>query len=454
MKQHREDISASANAVNNHSGRSEKCPPIENIPAEIMCKIFQDTVPTTLTGLRDMAHLPPWTLLPVCKLWHDICLSCGFLWSRIHIDYTSPAVEFPNFFSLPHHTAVSDTFSSLTHASLINEAVRFLTLLLERSGNVDIYVTIDARPDFDYAQPFFRVLYPHLRRCISLTAPRHIVLHTPFSHCERLSHITIDYASGPSGRRVWKSPGSHPDTPALQAQEQEHIDIITSRPQHSVYAVTLQDPRLYIPPNAFLLLERITKLVLDVANTSERIGEILPQLGSIVHLDLAERISTSSAIDQPYVSPSQESNNSVELLSLKYLALRGLPVICLVLGSIVAPNLGDLTYCGPIEREGGVLLHFLSSMSSGSMRALVLRTDAGPSTIIRHFTGTHSEIWTCLDNIDIDALDGDSIEDITPMLSLLEHTQYECGVFQSLTSLTLGGKRLEMTALESSRSSN
>ncbi|TFK97836.1 hypothetical protein BDV98DRAFT_596343 [Pterulicium gracile] len=60
--------------------------PLRRIPPEILREIFQTFIPVSLLGLRDMTHAPPWTLLRVCRHWHDVCLMFGSLWSRITIE--------------------------------------------------------------------------------------------------------------------------------------------------------------------------------------------------------------------------------------------------------------------------------------------------------------------------------------------------------------------------------
>lgn len=79
------------------------------------------------------------------------------------------------------------------HTSRCDE---LLEIQLQRFQDASLSITIEARPKIDYAQPFLRILLPHLRRAVFLKAPYHILASLPLSKglLERLTHIMIDYS--------------------------------------------------------------------------------------------------------------------------------------------------------------------------------------------------------------------------------------------------------------------
>lgn len=52
-------------------------------------------MPWTFVGLRDMTNTALWTLLRVCKHWHDVCLADASLWTRINIETTTNVLYGP-----------------------------------------------------------------------------------------------------------------------------------------------------------------------------------------------------------------------------------------------------------------------------------------------------------------------------------------------------------------------
>ncbi|TFK97184.1 hypothetical protein BDV98DRAFT_514270, partial [Pterulicium gracile] len=81
----RKELCSARERLQYHQGLSSS---LRRIPPEVLCKIFLQTVPLLPAGILGMTLAPPWSLLTVCRRWHDVCLDYGVLWGRIHLDCT------------------------------------------------------------------------------------------------------------------------------------------------------------------------------------------------------------------------------------------------------------------------------------------------------------------------------------------------------------------------------
>lgn len=210
---------------------------LRRIPPQVLREIFLQSITTGSTGIPDALLSPPWTLLYVCKLWNQICLDYPALWANIYIDRPYSIPEFPNFAPYQEgqmYTTDGPHTLRMVSGRGISQAVRFLEMQLERSKDAGLHVVVAQRPAYDYTQPFWRILLPHMHRCSSLKAPRHVVSHTPLDHCARLKSLVID--CGYIAERP-KNPFDHPQTIELFDQERDFIHAITSLPHFRSYAV-------------------------------------------------------------------------------------------------------------------------------------------------------------------------------------------------------------------------
>lgn len=451
----RQQLSSAQERVQYHQNLSS---PLRRIPSEVLFKIFLETVPLLPAGPLGMTLASPWTLVPVCKRWHDVCLDYGALWGRIHLDRTFLSPEHPNFSNdEPFVQSWSLNAAPKVPTHTIMEAIRLLELQLSRSRDTDLFVTIQARPEFDYAQPYLRILLPHLRRCVSLTAPRHVIAHTPLGHCERLRHLEINHVS------LSKHP-DHPaaqgETPQLLAQEEEGMQVVTSLPKLVTYTAFISFEHVHDAHRsvALHLPERLTSIVLEAGGggAGQILKPILFRLQSLVHIQVEDPVSyhTDDHVVREEDDPVQvilAHGTRAELPSLKSVSVRGPHVVSFILGNIIAPNLLELTNSGAVDKQD-VLLDFLT-ISGCSLRKLDLRTRSR-SEVVVELLQSKPDLWAALETLRIQFVkeliydrrrgNGSGASELPQengmaVIELLNRWSTSPDIFPSLTSIALAG---------------
>lgn len=384
--------------------------PLRRIPPDTLRDIFSYAIPYTVAGIRDTTLFAPWTLLRVCKHWRNVGLMYGSLWSDIHIDVDDDQgvlPERPSFHAngpLPHPmddilwASIDGPYSASRAADTVSREAELLELKLQRSQSADLTVTISPRMRQNYAQPFLRIILPHLHRCIYLSAPFHIIGHAPFaSRLQSLKHVVVDYTCA-EYTLVHPSVTPPINIATTQKEEAETMASLGSLNLSTFSAILSSyraNPVLYQPR----LLTSLT--IFNVRPRGIHIAsDLLPQLESIRELQLfgsAERPTplNAGANDVTPTEP-QQILPRVVLGQLTSLKVAGKVLVSQVLSSITAPSLSILDCPGFVEPQ--VLDEFLE-VSTCRIRALGVDLQHDIDSLPGPFRATHS--WEHLENLRI-----------------------------------------------------
>lgn len=78
----------------------------------------------------------------------------------------------------------------------IARAAELVEIQLQRSRDVDLFITIQSLSANAHAQPFLRIILPHLHRAAYIRAPYHVLANTPLSKpLDRLTHLIVDHCT-------------------------------------------------------------------------------------------------------------------------------------------------------------------------------------------------------------------------------------------------------------------
>ncbi|TFK96906.1 hypothetical protein BDV98DRAFT_297340 [Pterulicium gracile] len=432
---------------------------LRRIPSDVLRDIFARTIPLLHVSLRNVCLDGPWPLLRVCKHWHNICLAYGSLWNRISIDTSlSHPLERPLPAAEGGHPLIHER-PLYMRPTIPNDVqartIELLELKISRSRDAGLYITIQARPPTDYAQPFLRTIWPHMHRCVYIKAPRHVLANTPLPRpCERLRQIDVDYSTGPgrfhSGPTTVHLPfptETPHDIESFQAflvgnQEPPTINIS----YHDVDRYSQMHPPFIPIPQSFAA-NRVTKINLVVSNMRPS-DTFLPNLSLFANLVELSMIDRSPGQHTPGLLSQNTAGDTPRAIMprLTQLAVSGTRLTQLTIDRIVAPSLIALSYVGPMEVGFDSLRDFIS-VSSCDLVRFFLTTNASDQDIAGFFQSI-AHAWRTVEVVGIrhDTFDRDFTEvknECAATIDLLtrprDNAASSADIFPCLSFLELAG---------------
>lgn len=384
--------------------------PLRRIPPELLRGIFAAAAPSILLGLRDMTLAAPWTLLRVCRHWHDVCLMYGSLWSSINIEagliVEGFGPELPASVNEPlqyvHQIPDGNEGAILARkfpsSSLKPRACELLELQLRRSRNADLSIFIQAAHRQDYAQPFLRTLMPHMHRCVQISAPVHILAGTPFpSGFDRLTRAWVDTVTSPAAD-LW--PLDADETQALQNTEQTEMMLAlpTLREISILHTFTRERPYRWHRP------ELLVNLSLLLPNLYEHNCGLAEELYH--YLSLCVNLTELTLSDHPGGLP--EDSNAVAAVSRTLLPkVRKLDVRSWqatndldLLRRLELPQLRSLFLVVPGTLRLKAVVELLAQ-SSTKLQHLRLHADSFPWEGIKQLFLDEAHLWVALAELHI-----------------------------------------------------
>lgn len=382
---------------------------IRRLPADVLGVIFEYAIPATLIRLSDVTSVAPWTLLLVCHHWSDVCLQHSSLWSRVYIDTDACVLERPlrdpEVVVTMQQVVPGDQNWRTTQTPSLEDIVRaaeLLELQLRRSRDVDLFITIQSLPNTTHAQPFLRIILPHLHRAAYLRAPYHVLATTPLSKpLDRLTHLIVDYSSLHFFQNdlAFQPIVSNSREPGALEQEVSVMKHLHSGPKLTrIEAISLQGPQPACPlPSPLSHKHRITRLV--IGNTAaQRIFEylhpMLPELTNLMELEMMQPAETWHGLH--HISLDQARTH---LPMLRKLLVSDASCVQRIVHSIVAPGLEQLTHSGSLSSSRTTLGDFLSA-SASNLQVLQLETN-NRDNILCDFIIANAVHWKSLHSFGI-----------------------------------------------------
>ncbi|KAL0947360.1 hypothetical protein HGRIS_013477 [Hohenbuehelia grisea] len=327
--------------------------PIETLPIELLRQIFSHC--TDASDLSSSRHLPPLNLIRVCRLWRDIALAHGYLWSHFTIT-ASRLYIFPPMFVIQDWLDRSQPYPlslRITHRQNSSRRGRRISIL-----------------DLGKAITAFSVLDTCIQRCRILSFDDRIIYspHTGDSGVhkgllkraevlEDLSVTMIPYDASPSPliAGFFESVTSE-DVPRLRTlQWTEPIPSNTSIPP------------LYSTLATNFIGTQLTTVVMNSVSDTDSCLRFMQTCPSLRECRLQFNLRATEAY--------WDVEQFIRLNNLRYLECSGhLPPAGIVIDQLILPSLSNLVLCSRSEDTAfdGVLTPLLHR-SSPPLEVLVLR---------------------------------------------------------------------------------